>query len=360
METPNSDLPAGDHLAHVIGGAPGPMILGDGTSDLIDYVESRIQPTTVRITDPNGQVAPIDMIALPDGKGLALQPLRDLLNPFRLRPERRTGTAKLETLASLIDFANRFKNEHSALYAMPIRQAPSMQVVINYHRLGADGQAEFGDHRGTYAFPLSDEWKAWIENDGKAMDQQKFAEFLEDRITDVIQPPAVILARQSGQDIGAAMPDRSDAEKAADQKLMDLLAQLGTTIATASKLLELSRGMAVHSTGKVKNVVNLQSGAAEIVFIEEHVGEDGNKLVVPGLFLIGIPVFLQGQAYRIPVRLRYRKQEGKLIWFYQIHRPDLQFDDAFSGAATLAQAQTGLPLFFGTPEQAATAGPSPR
>ncbi len=333
--------------------ASAPLILGEGTTALIETIEKRMQPRTVFVHDPNGQVNTISAIALP--QGLTLQPLRDLLNPFRLHPERRTGTAKLDTLASLIDFANRFKGADSALYALPERKAPTLQAVINYHRAGADGQAEFCDHRGHYAFPISDEWRAWTEFDGKAMEQGEFAAFLEDRITDVVHPPALILARQYGQDLGAAAPQASEAERIADQKLMDLLGQLGTTIATASKLLELSRGMAVHSTGQVKNIVNLQSGAAQVVFSEEHVGSDGAPLVVPGLFLIGIPVFLQGRPYRIPVRLRYRKSGPKLVWFYQIHRPDLVFDDAFRAAAELAREQTGLPLFYGAPEQAATA-----
>ncbi|MBN9525417.1 MAG: DUF2303 family protein [Alphaproteobacteria bacterium] len=333
--------------------ASAPLILGEGTTALIETIEKRMQPAIVNLHDPNGQVAPISALALP--QGLTLQPLRNLLDPFRLHPERRQGTARLDTVASLIDFANRFKNEHSALYALPDRKAPTLTAVINYHRAGADGQAEYGDHRGHYAFPLSDEWQAWTANDGEPMEQAAFAAFLEDRITDVVHPPALILARQSGQDLGAAAPQASEAERIADQKLMELLGQLGTTVATASKLLELSRGMAVHSTGQVKNIVNLQSGAAQVVFSEEHLGSDGAPLVVPGLFLVGIPVFLHGRPYRIPVRLRYRKSGAKLVWFYQIHRPDLVFDDAFREAAELAGEKTGLPLFYGQPETVPTA-----
>jgi hypothetical protein len=50
---------------------------------------------------------------------------------------------------------------------------------------------------------------------------------------------------------------------------------------------------------------------------------------VPNLFLIAIPLFVNSWVYRIAVRLRYRKNGGKVVWFYQLYRHDLTFQKAF-------------------------------
>jgi len=97
----------------------------------------------------------------------------------------------------------------------------------------------------------------------------------------------------------------------------------------------------------------LQTGAAQIVFEEEHRDANGNVLKVPGLFLLSIAPFFMGEKARIPVRLRYRVAGGKIIWFYQICRPDLAVTTRVREDLAIVAEETALPTFEATPEMSA-------
>jgi hypothetical protein len=222
----------------------------------------------------------------------------------------------------------RFADEDSALFAVEDPRAPRLISVLDYHRATSEGAPRFGEHRGVYSFPLSDEWKAWQAVPEK-MDQGTFAAFLEERITDVLDPAAV-----------------GDGSKR-------FAAELGLALASPTRLLELSRGLSVRVESKVASHVNLSTGETQIAFGESHAsGEGGGPLKIPGGFIIAIPVFRGGDLYTIAVRLVYRvhRSEGKVQWGLRLHRAERVFLDAFNGAASLAAEQTKLPLFYGTPE----------
>ena len=56
----------------------------------------------------------------------------------------------------------------------------------------------------------------------------------------------------------------------------------------------------------VQQAVTLATGEITINFAEQHKDGAGAPIRIPNLFLIAVPVFEAGDAYRIPVRLRYR------------------------------------------------------
>lgn len=267
------------------------------------------------------------------GGGTRIESLKPILDAFRTRPERRKGTATLETLSAFVMHFNRFKDANSVIYATEGKnngtRVPKLISVLDYNEQGPDGLPRFGGHRGVYNFPVSEQWEKWNEMDGETMNTREFAEFIEDRIMDVIDPPSTL-----------------------DEKLATIAKQIGTAkFASASRLMELSRGMQVNITAQAKQIVNLNSGEGSISFVEEHSGEGGKKLDVPNLFLISIPVFNSGVPYRMPVRLRYRvAQGGAIIWSYSMFQPDLAFLHAFNEAAALCAKDTDAPVIFGTPE----------
>lgn len=302
-------------------------------------------------------LAPIDLKSVSDSRprqtravmlaavanGMELKSIKPLLDEYLTAPERKKGTAIVSTLASLVDLVNREKDSDSVLFADNAENAPSLLAVLDYHRAqnvadasnlasadsDATGAPRFGQYRVKYPFPVSKEWKAWKAKNGAPMSQGDFAEFLENRLLDVIEPPS--------------------AEVEADKPLLDMAAKLGGSFADPAKLLELSRGMAVHVAGSVKQIVNITSGETQVQFEETHQDAQGQPLRVPSLFLIGIPVFDDGAFYRLAVRLRYRKKEGSLMWAYEIYRADQAFDDAFTEACEKATDETALPLIYGKP-----------
>ncbi|EKE68720.1 DUF2303 family protein [Oceanibaculum indicum] len=305
-----------------------------------DLVKTLHNPQLVTVTD-GATSAPAALIP----RGMELQSVEGMLGSYRERPRRRRGTASFTDLDSLIAHANRFKGEHSALFAIDDRKAPQLISVINYNQAGFDGAPEHADHRGHYHFPLSDEWKAWDAVNGRMLEQGEFAEFIEDRIGDVTAAPTE-----------AADPSfakgRSDGEGQRSSNLADLQKLLGGTWAGQSTLMDMSRGMKINEAARVKQATNLQTGEVQVQYETEHKDQDGAPVKVPNMFLIIIPVFHNGPLYRIAVRLRYRLREGRISWAMQMYRPDLVFDDAFKEGCNRAAQATELPLFIGKPETA--------
>lgn len=310
---------------------------GANVGPLIAFLKEHLQPRPELLLGPKRDGDSVrqtaEVMSVPEG--FKLESIKKYLDEYRDRPERREGVARLQDLDSFIAHAVRFKDDHSALFAFRSEEKPSLTAVLDYHEKDHTGKPRFGKHRSFYEFPLSKEWRAWKVKDGaeNAMTQGEFAAFLEDRIVDVIGPP-----------------DWQSQLSEADKRLRELVDQFGTAFAGPAKLLELARGLQVNANSVVKNAQSLTSGEAQIAYSEEHTDGSGKPLKVPGAFLISIPVFEAGAPYRIPVRLRYRIAGPKIVWFYQIYRPDLSLEHAFREAIDKAKDETGLPLFLGTPE----------
>jgi len=293
---------------------------------IFDEVKKLNQPHQLTVADESGKTA--EVLVLPDG--LKAHSIKGYIDEYRIAPERRKGTAKVTSLESFINHVTRFKDDDSAIFADNKQESPSLLAVLDYHRKTAEGAPRFGDHRTFYPFPLSKEWQAWMKQNGQPMAQADFAAFLEDRIGDVLAP--------------------LDGDENGDEKLQQLSQLLGGNFAGPAKLMEISRGLSVNESARVKNATNISSGESQIVYETEHHDATGAPLKVPNMFLIGIPVFEMGTPYRIAVRLRYRLRSGTIAWFYELYRSEHVFDDAFDEACKEAGEKTGLPVFMGKPE----------
>ncbi|MFZ2996249.1 DUF2303 family protein [Sphingobium sp.] len=296
-----------------------------------DLVEDYIKPEIRMIEEPGtGISVPFVLVGNRDPQPIPSRHFDD----YRLTPMRRTGTAALTSLDSLIAHAIRFKDEDSAIFANDDRKAPALTVVLDYHRIGALSDPRFGQHRAQFAFPLSDEWQAWLDHDGQknAMTMVDFAEFIEEHVIDVLHliPEEDELSEDLQKFINAGGGE--------------------ALIATPQRLVELSRGLQVNESSAIREVRHLSSGEAQISFTSEHTDATGQPLRIPSLFLIAIPVFRNGPLYRIAARLRYRKTPAGVVFWYDLWRTDRVFDHAFKEACQRTEVETELPLFFGKPE----------
>lgn len=278
------------------------------------------QPDTIPLPSPtDGR----EIIALP--KGVELKSIKPFLDEYLTAPERKKGSAKFEDLASFIEHTNRFKDVDSAIFADPDPTDPKLTSVLDYHRQG-DGPARFGTHRGVYEFPLSEEWTAWAKANREMFAQQAFAEFVENRLLDIVDPTT------------------------AGEAARAFAVNLGSGFAAPSKILELSRGISINANSRLQKATNLSSGETQLQYATQHVDDTNAPIKVPNAFLIQIPVFRNGPLYQLPVRLRYRLRESAVTWFYELYRPERAFEDAFKEAAAAAKEATSLPLFVGAPE----------
>lgn len=303
-------------------------INGDGViAQARDLVEDYVKAEIISVAEPS---TGITLAAVRQGNDIRVLP-PSTFDPYRPQPLFRTGSAVMLSLDSLIEHANRFKDDDSVVFAEDSRTNPSIIVVLDYHRAGAVADPRFGKHRSTFTFPLSDEWKAWNDKNAEAMGMVDFAAFLEERIIDVLYVEG---EDDVSEDLG---------------RLIDTLGGRDT-IATPNKLMELARGLQINEAAVVQEAVNLASGEGIVRFQSTHTDEHGAPIKVPGLFLIGIPVFRNGPLYRVAARLRYRKSGGKIVFWYELWRTDRTFDHAFKESVERVKADTGLPVLIGKPE----------
>ena len=312
---------------------------GEVMREAYAMAEETIRPLLVNITDPrDGVTVPSyvtkDGVEIVDAGGF---------DRYRVFPLWREGTAVMTRLESFIAHVLRFKALHSAIFVCDSISAPKLTAVFDYHPDGPEpGQnmAQEGQvatalamrHRAAYAFPLSTEWKAWMHFSGNRMGMVDFATFLQDRIVDVSSDNVDALGEESRKFVQAT----------------------GSKIGTASQLFEIAAGLQINESSKLREVRNPVSGEGEVSFISEHQDAKGDKLSLPSMFSITIPVFeREPHAYRILARFRYRKQNEGVIFWYELIRPDLTFNRAIDEACSEVAEQTGLPMFIGAPEKAA-------
>lgn len=257
-----------------------------------------------------------------DAKSQRFTSLKQLIEEQRLAPARRKGTARADTLAAFIALTDRHKDDDSAIFGKTSWPDPKLTAVIDYDRAGVDARS--GEHQIVYAFPLTEEFKAWVNGNAKAMDQEIFAAFIEEHAAELSAP-------MDGE--------RSHFEPLFKEKF-----------ATPSEMLELSRHLEVHVSAKAKQGIRLQTGERQVEFTEEHQNSKGERIVIPGIFMVSVPAFVDGDAVRIPARLRYRISGGDIKWFYQLYRWEFFLREQVGYDLKDAGERTGLPIFEGAPE----------
>ena len=304
-----------------------------------EFVAEHLHPVIVPVEDPDTGLRALAVIG-----NDSVEPLpASFFDSVRDTPRFRRGTAAMTSLSSFISHILRFGDDDSAVFADDNRTSPKLPAVLDYHRSDEtevdehDGETRIvgayrhGKHRTTFAFPLSDEWKAWTGKNGVVMTMAQFALFLEDRIGDI-----AIAGDDFPEDVARFVAVNGGESSIADY----------------ATLIELSRGLKVYEQANVEEATNLASGEGHIRFSVEHMtrGRTGGTLKVPTMFFIAIPIFNKGPFYRIAARLRYRKTaEGVKFWF-DLYRSDRSFDHAFAEAVDKVDAETQASVFFGAPE----------
>ncbi|RWC27728.1 MAG: DUF2303 family protein [Mesorhizobium sp.] len=279
--------------------------------------------STVSITTGGlGDGLPSSLSLAFDRKGQAFKSIKPLIEEYRTAPDRRKGTATVETLASFIALVDRHKDENSALFGKTVWPDPKLTAVLDYDKQGMPARNR--SHRIVYAFPLTEEFKAWVAANAAPMEQEVFAAFLEEHSAELSAP---------------TVGEISEYERLFNEKM-----------ATPSEVVALSRHLEVFVAARAKQGVRLQTGERVVEFSEEHQNAKGESIVVPGVFMVSVAAFVDGDPVRIPTRLRYRVKGGKIVWFYELYRWEFYLREQVGHDLKQASNETGLPAFEGAPE----------
>jgi len=241
------------------------------------------------VRDVNG----IPALVLPPGYRV------ELLDKTLAAPIRKKGTTTLNDVASFISVARDQQTADTRYFST--LNPPTFTAVFN---ATADG-AGWGDHRAHYAPPLSEEWKAWAELDGKAQNQVKLAQFLENNLEDITRPD-------------------------------------GAT------LLGICRTLQAKKSVEFVSVVNPNNGSNQFTYNEDVKGSAvAGTVDIPETFEIAIPVFENGPRWAIQARLRFTLDAGKLAIWYELVRPMKTLEAAVAQIRGAIATETGKDVLNG-------------
>lgn len=220
-------------------------------------------------------------------------------------PARKTGGYTLRTAESFVDYVTRHGRDGTEVYADVEQRA--VLAIINGHLAGP--YAGYQDHRATLKLRHTTAWNEWIKLNGKLLAQEPFAEHIETRQGEVIEPD-------------------------------------GAT------LLEIASTFKATKTAEFESAKRLSDGQTVLAYRETVQSAAGKKgdLAIPETFTLALAPFEGTAPFKITARLRSRVQDGHLALGYILDRPDEVLEAAF--AELLTQIKTGLdtyPVFTGWP-----------
>lgn len=279
-----------------------------------DIVNKYRKPEIVKV-ESNGLTA--EVLVLPEG--LETHSVKKMLDEYLPAPERLRGNTELTTAESFKKFVERFKNETSALFYNKERTAIS--CVFDFSQ---KDKPQFEQHTALYNFPLSKSWKNWMAKNKQGLNQLNFVEHIEDNINDLCEP-------LKDDDL--------------DDDLRELKLRLGGNFATVAKMVELSRGIKINVDERAVSKINNSTGEVTIEYATEH--KDGKTaLKLPNLFMVMVQVLENGKYYKLPCHLRYRMNDGRVVWYYEVINADKAIEHAVKEELADIEKSTELPLFY--------------
>ncbi len=252
--------------------------------------------------------SPIPVAVMPDG--YRLQDLETLITAYLPAPPRIQASPVFYDATSYRDYVRRFAGTGSVIFAhatpsgslSSIETTDTLIAILDYHE---PDSPHWGDHKATLHLRRSPEWVAWAKIHGTAMEQVRFANFLEDRIEEVIEPPA-------------------------------------------GRLIDLARNLEVTTSTVYRKKADLTNGDSEYVYKSEEKG--AGNIVIPGEITLRLRYYLDQDPLDVKARLRRRlTDEGQLVFTVIVDRLEQLSEDAFNAVCDRVGSDTGLPVYRGRP-----------
>lgn len=229
---------------------------------------------------------------LPNGYGV-----HDL-EPFEAAPRRARANHEFREVAALAAYLTRYGDANAVAFAD--WRAGTIRAVLDYHEPA--GAPAFGEHRASFVAQRTSAWQAWRGAHDKPMRQVEFGRFLEENAHVIVEPDAAAVV----------------------EVCMTLDAVKRVTFQSA---------------------VRLSDGYRQLKYIEDNDTKGGVR--VPEALVINVPVFEGQEPQRIPVRLRYRIDDGKLALWVTIDNLDdierLAFERCIDALGV--DGPEGLPIY---------------
>lgn len=267
------------------------------TSDAHDVIQIALAAATPQEIDPDKHYA----LTAPEGS--TVEVVGPQADKDRANPRRPQGTSVVYDVDALEVLWKKHSQSYSEVFASV--RTFNIEAVLNADA-GAGEAAGHRDHRIQLVLEKTPGWLAWLARDGKLFSQEEFAQFLEDRLPDVVDPP------------GAAM------------------LEIATTIQQLSKV-------------DFKSATVLGSGARQFKYEETANARAGQKgeLEIPAEFTVALQPFEASPAYKVQARFRYRIFNGDLSLGFRLDRPEQVIRGAFDDVVARVTEAVGQPVLLG-------------
>lgn len=268
--------------------------------------------TTPHRLDPGGYY----VVHTPDG----VQEFDLTGDEHRDFPKFKSGHVVVRDVPSFARYYGKHASADSEVFAD--LDAATITAVLDAHG-PQDGSDEFGglarwqQHRLTLAMRKTPQWVTWTGKDNRdgarLMDQQAFAEFLEDNAGDI----------------------------AADGPV------------SAADLIELAQEFHARTKVAFSSGKRLKSGQTQFEYsetIEATARVERGVIAVPDEFHLALRPFEDCDMFRVKARFRYRLDHGQLRLGYRLNDPDGVTRKAVDEVVTLTQeACQGIAIMRGKP-----------
>lgn len=232
---------------------------------------------------------------------------------YALHPRRAQGARTVTDAASFVEYVNRHATPGTEVYAHS--NTSSVVGVLDSHA-GAYNDPGWQGHRVSLVLEHTKAWLAWAKHDLAVAQanlwfgQEEFAEFIEQRALDVIEP--------------------------AHADLIDI-----ATTFTATKSADF------NSTRRLDN------GDVNIAFTETTKAKAGQKgdLTIPQSIRLAIRPYVGGPLYSLRARFRYRLVGGSLMLGYALERPENILESAFDDIVTEIREGKTIAATDGEPQK---------
>lgn len=203
------------------------------------------------------------------------------LDAYAAGPQRRTDTTHVRDTASFVEMVNRYADISTVIYVD--HDARKAVAVFDDHspdaaRLGTNGWRQ---HRCQVDWRITPAWKRWTGLDRQMVDQEAFAEHIEEGLTEIAEP--------AGAD-----------------------------------LLEIAQSLRATKSAAWRSERRLQNGEAKLEYVEEinaSAGRTGD-MTIPGSFTLVLPVLEGSEPRMVKARLRFRLNGSTLRLGYLLDKPD--------------------------------------
>lgn len=238
------------------------------------------------------------VLVVPDGEGRWRTETLDL-EQYQDHPRRKKGRAIFRDEASFTIYVNRHKGAGTLLAA---DQKGVVTAELNHHA-PTDGPAGWADHVARLERPFTPAWLAWQAADGRDLSQRAFAEFLEDRISEIVTPD------------GAA-------------------------------LLEIATQFSATKEIVFASAFRLENGDVKLEYRDDTRTGD---VTVPTAFVVRLQPFRDGAGFDAEAKLRYRLADGGKLTFRFVLAEDVaeHFEDLLEDTYAEITEATELPVLKG-------------